>query len=124
MTNTGTLVGVLKTVNNAWNTTVQSAGVIQNNQWAHVVMTYTSGSNKLYINGIPDGNYTTFTGDISYVAGQQTWLGAYSFSGGGAYLQGQLDDVRIYNYALTASQVVNLYNNGAVVRFAPNTGSP
>lgn len=37
--------------------------------------------------------------------------------------QGQLDDVRVYNYALTATQVKLLMNEGAV-RFGPSTGAP
>lgn len=32
-------------------------------------------------------------------------------------------DARIFNYALTASQVKTLYNNGAV-NFGPVTGAP
>ncbi|KKU99193.1 MAG: hypothetical protein UY33_C0035G0016, partial [Candidatus Amesbacteria bacterium GW2011_GWA1_48_9] len=36
---------------------------------------------------------------------------------------GQIDDVKIFNYALTAQQVKTVYNEGAV-RFAPLTGSP
>ncbi|KKQ66701.1 MAG: hypothetical protein US86_C0004G0019 [Candidatus Daviesbacteria bacterium GW2011_GWA2_38_24] len=36
---------------------------------------------------------------------------------------GQIDDARVYNYALTASQVKLLMNEGAV-RFGPSTGSP
>lgn len=39
------------------------------------------------------------------------------------YFTGQIDDVRIYNYALTAKQVQELYNGGAA-RFAPATGPP
>jgi len=46
-------------------------------------------------------------------------------------INGQIDpsttlragDVRIYNYALTATQVKDVYNNGAV-NFSPVTGSP
>lgn len=34
-----------------------------------------------------------------------------------------IDDVRIYNYALTAAQIKNVMNDGAV-RFGPSTGSP
>jgi len=35
----------------------------------------------------------------------------------------QIDDVRIYNYALTETQVKTLYNQGAI-RFGPESGSP
>jgi len=39
-------------------------------------------------------------------------------------LSNGVDDVKIYNYALTATQVKNLYNEGSAVRFGPSTGSP
>lgn len=35
----------------------------------------------------------------------------------------QIDDARVYNYALTASQARNVYNNGSV-NYGPNTGAP
>jgi hypothetical protein len=37
---------------------------------------------------------------------------------------GNLDDVRVYNYALTAPQVQTLYNENAAVRFGPLIGAP
>ena len=39
-------------------------------------------------------------------------------------LNGQLDDVRIFNYPLTKVQVQLLYNDGAAMQFAPVTGIP
>jgi hypothetical protein len=46
-------------------------------------------------------------------------------SGGTNYsLDGLIDDVRIYNYALSTSQVQKAYNQGASVRFGPETGNP
>jgi len=36
---------------------------------------------------------------------------------------GQIDDAKIFNYALTATQVKTLYNDGAI-RFGPVTGIP
>ncbi len=40
------------------------------------------------------------------------------------YFPGQIDDVRIYNYALSPQQIKLLYNENSAVRFAPLTGSP
>ena len=37
---------------------------------------------------------------------------------------GQLDDVRIYNYVLTPEQIRMVYNGGSSVRFGPVTGTP
>jgi hypothetical protein len=44
--------------------------------------------------------------------------------GGTNYLNGQLDDTMLFNYALSAAQIRTLYNVNAAVRFAPLTGSP
>jgi len=38
--------------------------------------------------------------------------------------QGQIDDVKIYNYALTGTQVKLLYNQNSGIRFGPSTGAP
>jgi hypothetical protein len=39
------------------------------------------------------------------------------------YFPGQIDDVRIYNYALSPTQIKEIYNNGTVY-FGPATGTP
>ena len=40
------------------------------------------------------------------------------------WFPGQIDEVRIFNYALTSTQVKNLFNQGSAIRFGPATGSP
>ncbi|MDD5433464.1 MAG: LamG domain-containing protein, partial [Candidatus Pacebacteria bacterium] len=40
------------------------------------------------------------------------------------YYDGLLDDARIYNYALNATQIKQIYNQGAAVRFGPVEGLP
>ena len=111
--------------NGAGATKVQNAGTVTLNQWNHILVVAegTTGL-KLYINGSlisssfsADTFSNTYTDDI---------IGAVksvelSFD---RYFQGQIDDVRIYNYALTPSQVKLLYNNNNSVRFGPVTGSP
>jgi hypothetical protein len=52
-----------------------------------------------------------------FVIGKASWSSAN-------YFTGQIDDVRVYNYALTPSQIKTVYNGGAAVKFAPLTGSP
>ena len=42
----------------------------------------------------------------------------------GLYQKGKIDDVRIYNYALSAKQIKTLFNGSAAVRFGPLTGTP
>ncbi|MDP2918555.1 MAG: LamG-like jellyroll fold domain-containing protein, partial [bacterium] len=43
---------------------------------------------------------------------------------GVGYLEGKLDDARLYNYVLTASQIKTLFNENAAVRFGPEAGLP
>jgi hypothetical protein len=40
------------------------------------------------------------------------------------FFNGKIDDVRVYNYALTATQVRTLLNDNSAVRFGPPSGSP
>ena len=37
-------------------------------------------------------------------------------------LNGQLDDARVYNYALTAAQIRTVMNEGGAVRYGPTSG--
>ena len=41
-----------------------------------------------------------------------------------SYFDGTIDDLRIFNYALTPTQIKNVYNEGAAVRFGPASGLP
>jgi hypothetical protein len=77
----------------------------------------------VYINGIRIGRTT----------GLGTWAGAIDstranigarVNNGAEPFNGQVDDVRIYNYVLTQQQVNTVMNDSSAVRFAPLTGSP
>jgi len=88
---------------------------IVDNSWHHIftVVDRTSNLSKTYL----DGNMVLSTGlgscgGVSPAA--NLYFGRYS---GGNYMQGSLDDVRIYNYALTADQVKQVMNEGSAIRF-------
>ena len=51
-------------------------------------------------------------------------IGYNPFGGGSAWYDGLIDDVRIYNYALSVAQIRKLFNQDAAVRFGPSTGQP
>ena len=88
---------------NSLSFTTPSAG------WNHYVIVLQSGTNntKVYINGvlITSGtlNYNASTTSTKLVAGR--------FSNGGSYdhFGGKIDDIRIYNRALSSTEVSNLY---------------
>jgi hypothetical protein len=89
--------------------------VVNDDAWHHLVGTVQGTAMTLYVDGKIVGT-TTFTG--TRVTNTNTLnLGAYAY--GTNKISGQLDDVRIYNYALTTEQVKTLFNGGSAIRFGP-----
>ena len=89
-----------------WTTT------IGNNTTTFVAITCSStGVFTLYINGAAFGSTYTYSGTFT---GTGLVVGADSNYPGtpGDYLFGELDEVAAFNYALTSTQVANLYSTG------------
>lgn len=70
--------------------------------WSHVVVTNSAGTAAIYINGALDSNK-------SGAAAAFTWIGNDDIN---EDFGGKLDDVRVYNRALSAAEVKQLYNMG------------
>jgi len=85
-------------------TTIANAGT-----WVHVVGTYDGTNSRIYVNGVLENTYAQTRYDIDTL-NRPTTIGQQST--GSYWFNGLIDDVRIYNYALTAKQVDSLYNNG------------
>jgi len=72
-------------------------------EWTHVAATYSNGEMKLYINGelVGEGSST-----INPNTEQVLRIGAGATEGDGSmFFEGMIDDVRIYNHALSAGEV-------------------
>jgi hypothetical protein len=89
---------------------VYSINDIITNQWTHLVGTYDGSNVVLYVNGAIQ-NSNSLTGDL------RNSNGALTFSSSGRYFNGNIDDVRIYNRALSADEVKQLYNSTAYTRY-------
>ena len=80
----------------------------------------------IYVDGLaktsfPDTNWHLITvTDTTAVNASAMNIGKQSTN----YFTGQLDDVRVYNYALSAGQVKKIFNEGSSVRFGPASGQP
>lgn len=97
--------------NSDWNVAFSADHSISIGVWQHVVVTYDGAIRKIYINGIQSGNTDTqISGNID-VSNSSLTIGQDFDS---RYFDGQIDDVRLYNYALTPYQIKTLFNNGAV----------
>lgn len=85
---------------------VTSAGVVDDNVWHHVVGVYDGTTLKVYVDGDLDCTPTNYDGTI-VVSDSDLRLG-YGWSA--AYLDGSMDEVRVYSRALGSGEVADLYN--------------
>lgn len=83
-----------------------STGKVSNNIWSHVLVTYnSSGTASFYINGTYSGsnvNLKSFTWGGDFYIGRQI---------GGDFFNGTIDELAIYNRALSNWEVLQLYNS-------------
>ncbi len=93
------------------------------NQWYHIVGLWDGSTVKIYVNGVLQTT-TGSASSIAYNSGKNDFIGLYGHTPNEKYFTGQLDDVRIYNYALTKQQIQQVMNQGSAIRFGPSTGNP
>jgi len=91
---------------------VQSTGSITDFQWHHVVVTRNGSAVSFYIDGVSSGGGTisgSFANNsipVRIGTDGPDW-------GASSYFKGSIDDTRIYNRALSASEILRLYHMGA-----------
>jgi hypothetical protein len=71
------------------------------NTWTHVAMTYDGTTLRLFVNGLQVR--ASVVGGPMPVSGQPLRIGGNSVWG--EYFRGMIDEVRIYNRALTAAEI-------------------
>ena len=89
---------------------LSSATALAANTWYHVVVTYSSGVQKIYINGALSSSKTMANGALDVRSGKVTTIGKTQISRNPPVTL--LDDMRIYNKSLTAAQVQQVYGAG------------
>jgi hypothetical protein len=90
------------------NTDLQS-GTLSKNAWHHAILTWSGTVAKLYVDGSEVASSTVGAKNITYNS-QIFNIGCYS--GGNESFIGNIDEVAIYNTALSAAQVATHYNAG------------
>ena len=85
------------------------------NRWYHVVATYDSqGYMKVYLDGKLDGTSGPYL--TPNIGNQNFYLGTWE-SGLSYPFDGDIDEVKIYNRALTADEIKQDYNAGSAIQF-------
>ena len=90
---------------------------IRDGDWHHVVFSINGTAIKIWIDGGSGGSPThTATSTVSYVGNAPNSMTLGRLGDYGAYyLNGSLDEVALFEYELSATQVANIYNSGAPV---------
>ena len=84
------------------------------NQWYLVTGTFTNGERKLYVNGVQVASDTGGGATVvSNYGGTTCQIGSVKDTGG-RYMNGKIDDVRIYNRVLSPTEVQSMYTAGAL----------
>lgn len=97
------------TTNNYWNEQSVEAALLPIGQWQHVAVTYNGSQVRLYTNGVlAAANAMTLTPASFNPA--LNYLGDSQYDGDPLF-NGRLDELFIYNYALSATEILRLTAN-------------
>ena len=84
-------------------------GSVSNGVWSHVVAVYDGSTMKLYQDGVRVGS-TAKTGSLD-ASSKDIFIGANP--PGTRYWDGMIDEIKVYDFALSESQVSELYSTGS-----------
>jgi len=90
------------------NTNVSSSTTISKNIWYHVIATYDGTNQRLYVDAVlKDTDASTGTGTHA--------VANLTFGSQGGYFNGSINEVRIFNRALSATESKRLYNRTRIL---------
>ena len=78
------------------------------NQWVHIAITYDLNTAIYYINGTDVGQK-----EQTESAKTITSISTGAYSSGSYSIEGYIEDFRIYDYALTSTEINSIYNSGS-----------
>ena len=103
------MVDVGFTADNQWATGLFGQTTVADTEWHHIAATYDEEMLRLYVDGVPDGQQPrTTTPDTNDAP---LTIGAV-FDTGGSPLTGALDDVGLFNVALTEKEINDIMKRG------------
>ncbi len=112
---------------------INGSQTLSTSQWYHIAVTYDGSSNvsgmKLYVDGVEDtsttSSGTTITGSIQNV--EPPRIGVRDKNGASPdptkFFSGKIDEVAIFNTALSAEKIQQIYDATAVVGGVPQTAN-
>jgi type II secretory pathway pseudopilin PulG len=93
---------------------VDSNTKVNDGNWHHIVVTRNEADIRIYVDGVLDRTASSYTGSVENTS--NLFLGRYSPTAI-RFFNGSIDDVRIYNRALSASEISQIYNSYVYNRY-------
>ena len=95
--------------------TAQTSTVVTAATWTHIMIVYdstvgTNGTVYVYKNGAVTNTVTATAGSSTLASNAAAYIGSSSTPNN--YFNGRIDDVRVYNRVLSATEVLQIYNAG------------
>ncbi|HLE48845.1 MAG TPA: DUF2341 domain-containing protein [Patescibacteria group bacterium] len=101
----------------AWHVIAKKTTALASSAWTHLLCTYDGTNGRLYINGI-QADYKADTNSVTSSSSSPLTLASDPNNGSRTgFFDGQIDEVKIWNYALSAQQVRTDYNRNSAVKF-------
>ena len=97
----------------------QTGASVSPNVWQHVVAIYDNGSMRFYYNG---NEYTTNSNEGNHSSAGNFTIGGNQNGNHNLY-GGLIDEVAVWNEALTSSEISAIYNSGNGLNVASNSGN-
>jgi PKD repeat protein len=98
---------------------LSAGGALPVKQWTHLASTYDGANQKLYVNGVlvgsrPQTGTISLSGGALRIAGNSVW---------GEYFAGFIDEVRVYNRALSQAEIAADANRAVVALQMSTSGT-
>ena len=108
ITNTGK-IQVVRANSGAVTTTENSTTTLSLNVWQHVAVSVQQSGAVIYINGSPDGTFSSTPFTTNNTGSFDIGMNEYASGATQAFTNGSIDQVRIFNRVITANEVTTLY---------------
>ncbi len=99
--------GEFLVVDNGTHYNATASGNINDDAWHHLAATYDGANMKIYVDGSLKSTNTNYSG-ILPSNNDEVWIGR-NYSGSNGNFTGTIDEVKIYNISLSATQIYQLY---------------
>jgi competence protein ComGC len=86
---------------------------LSNNVWYHIAFVRSGANYAFYLNGAPNGS-GAWSASVINIINQNRAIGRDRPNSGGEIYQGRIDEIVIYNRALSATEIADHYKRGAL----------